>query len=83
MSEKKNSMTVDERLQFLLESTESLHSSCQELHATAQAMQESMQVVQESMKKHDQRWEKFRRVVRAALEAGFADDGENDENHEG
>lgn len=27
-------MTIDERLQFLLQSTESLHASMQELHAT-------------------------------------------------
>jgi len=29
---KKPTMTVDERLEFLLQSTESLHSSMQELH---------------------------------------------------
>ena len=29
-------MTVDERLVFLLQSTESLHSSLQELHGTVQ-----------------------------------------------
>ncbi|HEX4809429.1 MAG TPA: hypothetical protein VH325_10890 [Bryobacteraceae bacterium] len=28
-------MTIDERLAFLLQSTESLHASTQELHATA------------------------------------------------
>ena len=28
-------MTIDERLAFLLQSTESLHASAQELHATA------------------------------------------------
>jgi hypothetical protein len=28
-------MTIDERLEFLFRSTESLHASCQELHATA------------------------------------------------
>ena len=27
-------MTIDERLEFLRQSTESLHASCQELHAT-------------------------------------------------
>ncbi len=29
-------MNIDERLQFLVQSTESLHASTQELHATAQ-----------------------------------------------
>ena len=28
-------MTIDERLEFLLHSTESLHASCQQLHAAA------------------------------------------------
>ena len=28
-------MTIDERLEFLRQSTESLHASCQELHAAA------------------------------------------------
>jgi hypothetical protein len=65
-------MTIDERLQFLVESTESLHASCQELHAAMQAMQESI-------RKHDERWERVRRVVRAALEAGFGDDGDGDD----
>lgn len=27
-------MTIDERLEFLRQSTESLHATCQELHAT-------------------------------------------------
>ncbi len=35
-------MTIDERLQFLLTSSESLRASTQELHATVQAMQESI-----------------------------------------
>ena len=33
-------MTIDERLQFLLTSSESLRASTQKLHATVQAMQE-------------------------------------------
>lgn len=31
-------MTIDERLQFLLTSSESLHASTQELHATTQEL---------------------------------------------
>lgn len=34
LSSRKDAMTIDERLQFLLQSTESLHASTQELHAT-------------------------------------------------
>lgn len=37
-------MTIDERLEFLFKSTESLHSSAQELHSS---MQELRAVVQE------------------------------------
>lgn len=35
-------MTIDERLEFLRQSTESLHASCQELHATAAAQQDQI-----------------------------------------
>jgi hypothetical protein len=35
-------MTIDERLQFLLQSTESLHASAQELHATVTRMSETV-----------------------------------------
>ncbi len=34
-------MTIDERLEFLVQSTESLHASCQELHATVAQQAES------------------------------------------
>jgi hypothetical protein len=35
-------MTIDERLQFLLQSTESLHASTQQLHATVARMSETV-----------------------------------------
>ena len=35
-------MTVDERLQFLLQSTESLHSSMQEMHTSMQELSASV-----------------------------------------
>ncbi len=34
-------MTIDERIQFLLQSTESLHSNMQELHASMQELREA------------------------------------------
>ena len=37
-------MTLDERLEFLFRSTESLHASCQELHAAA--AEHSRQIVE-------------------------------------
>lgn len=35
-------MTIDERLQFLVQSTESLHASTRELHATVARMSETL-----------------------------------------
>lgn len=35
-------MTIDERLQFLLQSTESLHASTHELHATVARMSQTV-----------------------------------------
>ena len=68
-------MTIDERLEFLVKSTESLHASVQELHAeSARRWEENTKRWEENEK----RWERVRRVVRAALEAGFGD--ENGDN---
>lgn len=36
-------MTIDERLQFLLQSTESLHANVQELHATVAEQSRQME----------------------------------------
>jgi hypothetical protein len=58
-------MTVDERLEFLLHSTGSLHATCQELHVQAEL--------------HERRWELMRRTLRAALEAALSDDEDKDE----
>jgi hypothetical protein len=58
-------MTIDERLEFLLHSTESLHATCQELHA--------------AVEKHEQRWELLRRVLWAALQAGLRGEDEGEE----
>jgi len=35
-------MTIDERLEFLTQSTESLHATCQELHASVAEMRAAM-----------------------------------------
>lgn len=65
-------MTVDERLEFLLTSTESLHASCQQLHATVQKQAELIT-------RHEQRWELVRRAMLAALEAGLRNGDEGQE----
>jgi hypothetical protein len=60
-------MTIDERLQFLLQSTESLHASCQELHAAVQKQAELVAA-------HERNWERTRTIIRAALRAGLEDE---------
>jgi len=65
-------MTIDERLEFLLHSTESLHANMQELHATV-LKQAEIQV------QHERRWEPLRRVLRAALEEGVRGEDEDEE----
>jgi hypothetical protein len=57
-------MTIDERLQFLLRSTESLHSSVSELSANVLELSTTVQ-------KHEQRWELLRKAVQAALRTFF------------
>ena len=57
-------MTIDERLQFLLQSTESLHSSLSELSASVLELSATVQ-------KHEQRWELLRRAIQAGLRTFF------------
>ena len=43
-------MTIDERLEFLFKSTESLHSSVQELHAVVQEHTRQLEVDAENIR---------------------------------
>jgi hypothetical protein len=65
-------MTIDERLEFLRQSTESLHASCQELHATAVKHAEEY-------KRLDDRERRSRRAIMAAISAYLdaLDEGQN------
>ena len=68
-------MTIDERLEFLLHSTESLHATAPEM--TAQ--------IQESKRRwdlHERWWERMRRVLQAALEAALGDEDKGEEEGE-
>ena len=56
-------MNIDERLEFLLQSTESLHASAQELHAS---VQELRGVVQEHTKQLQIDAENIRRLASIA-----------------
>jgi hypothetical protein len=66
-------MTIDERLEFLLHSTESLHQSCQELHATVQEHTRQLRELDERERKH---WRRITRALQAALEAWMEEDGD-------
>ena len=68
-------MSIDERLEFLLQSTESLH-------ATAAEHTEQLRLLDARMKRNDERWERIERAVRAGLEAWF-DENENNNGESG
>lgn len=57
-------MTIDERLEFLRQSTESLHATCQELHATIAREAEERK---ERDRQIDERERKGRRAIIAAI----------------
>jgi hypothetical protein len=60
-------MTIDERLQFLLQSTESLHAS----------LALEVQTRREQGEEHDQRWQRLNSAIKAAVLAYFSDGGAN------
>ncbi len=55
-------MTIDERIQFLVQSQESLGKNIEKLY-------ESVSQQAEASKKHEDEIQRFRRAMRAALEA--------------
>lgn len=69
MSANPNSPNIDERLQFLLQSTESLHSNVEKLV-------ERVDKLAETSERHEREIERFRRAMRAAFEAWVGNDGE-------
>jgi uncharacterized protein YoxC len=50
-------MSIEERLEFLLQSTESLHASVQELHASVQELHASVQELHEVAQEHTKQLE--------------------------
>lgn len=70
-------MDIDERLQFLVQSTESLHQSCQELHATTAEHTQQIAALIQLATSNERRWSRVMRVLRDALDAGLNhDDGD-------
>ena len=72
-------MTIDERLEFLRQSTESLHASCQELHATVARQADAMKEYRLAMERQDGRSRQQHRAVLKAMEAYLAEMGGNGE----
>jgi len=74
-------MTIDERLEFLRQSTESLHASCQELHATVARQADEMKEYRLAMEQQDGKIRRHYRAVLKAMEAYLGEMGGNgDEN---
>lgn len=69
-------MTIDERLEFLVQSTESLHASTQALHATVVQHNIQIAALVSIAERNERRWLNVMRVLRDALDAGLAGDGE-------
>lgn len=63
--------TVDERLEFLVQSSETLHEDCRELYRVTSKLTATVE-------KHEQDWERFRRTMRAALAEWFSDNGDEE-----
>jgi hypothetical protein len=65
-------LTIDQRLRFLVQSTESLHSSLQELHGiiAAQVELEAERNVQEQ-----KRWGRLNNAIKAVVLEYFSENG--------
>ena len=74
--ERKKAMTIDERLEFLVESTESLHVACQELHAT---VAEHARQIEALTQKEANLTRAMLRGIRAYLEAMNGEENEGEE----
>jgi ferritin-like metal-binding protein YciE len=66
-------MTIDERLQFLVQSTESLHAS---LEKHIEETNAQIGALTRRAEAHEREQQRFRRAMRAALEAWLSDNGD-------
>jgi hypothetical protein len=71
-------MDIDERLEFLMQSTESLHASCQELHAT---VAEQSRQIGGMAKRNERRHEALFKALEAYLRALNGDGEEEDDGN--
>lgn len=65
-------MTIDQRLEFLVQSTESLHGP-------VAAVVERIDKLTAQSERHEREIERFRRAMRAALEAWLSENGDGSE----
>lgn len=75
----KKAKSLDERLEFLLQSTESLHQSCQELHASTTEQGRQMDELRLVTAQHGQELRHFHRVMRTAFDA-YLNDNDDEGN---
>ena len=69
-------MTIDERLEFLLHSTESLHATVQEQTRQLQEQGRQLRELDERERKH---WGRITRALQAALEGWLEEDSDEEE----
>ena len=69
MPETPENLSIDDRLKFLLTSTESLHGSCQELHAAAVADRERAEADRARIEAQAQEMRKHQLALIAAIRA--------------
>jgi hypothetical protein len=66
---RRNNLTIDERIEFLVQSTESLHASLQELHGSTQGLQGMAQSALALAKEHTAQLEKDGQHILAIAQA--------------
>lgn len=60
-------MTFEERIQFLLQSQESLGKNIEESHERMNALQEKVDAIATAVSTHENTMERFRRALRAGI----------------
>jgi flagellar biosynthesis/type III secretory pathway chaperone len=73
-----NGSSIDERLQFLLQSSESNNEQIGKLTENVQALTADLQALTQESKKHAREMHRFRAAMMAALQAYLADENGED-----
>ncbi|MBV9303664.1 MAG: hypothetical protein JOY62_03585 [Acidobacteriaceae bacterium] len=70
-------MDIDERLQFLLQSTESLHANVEKLVERVDKVAERVDRLAQTSESHEREIERFRRAMRAGLTGWLDETGDH------